>query len=265
MLTAYSDAIISEDADDVDYQHRTAIGLASHSPRALARTPHLGAGSSPLEISAFSRSPGSSPTSPYATSRTTHFDPVYPRIHTDVGHPVSPSDSAHAARSPYSTVESPVIEDLTSTSWSPSYSCAPESYSMPADSSAMYQAPLSIGHFSPAHLPRDETWAEHAHNSVRMGRGYEHDIHRLDIAEHPESAAWSPATATVASSHYASAPPTTVSISAQFPAVRGRDHVRTRSVPPPWSWGQESAHSLYQLPPVSHPIFASHGARHSPA
>lgn len=263
MLTMHSTT--SDDADDVNYQRRTVLGLTSHSSRALTRTPNLGAGPSPLEISGFSRSPGSSPTSPYASSRATQFDAVYPRIQTDIGHPVSPSGSTHAAHSPYSTVDSPVLDDLTSTSWSPPYSCAPETYPMPASAPAMYQAPLPIGHFNSGHLSRDETWAEQAHSSVRIGRGYEHDMHRLDIGEHPESVAWSPAVATVAGSQYASAPPTSMSISAQFPAVRARDQVRTRSVPPVWPWGQDSVHSLYQLPPVAHPIYASHGARHSPA
>ncbi|EPT05610.1 hypothetical protein FOMPIDRAFT_124536 [Fomitopsis schrenkii] len=171
-----------DDADDVNYQRRTVLGLTSHSSRALTRTPNLGAGPSPLEISGFSRSPGSSPTSPYASSRATH------------------------------TVDSPVLDDLTSTSWSPPYSCAPETYPMPASAPAMYQAPLPIGHFNSGHLSRDETWAEQAHSSVRIGRGYEHDMHRLDIGEHPESVAWSPAVATVAGSQYASAPPTSMSI-----------------------------------------------------
>ncbi|KAI0734173.1 Gti1/Pac2 family-domain-containing protein [Fomitopsis betulina] len=253
-----------DDADDVNYQRRTMLGQASpHSARMVARTPHLGAGPSPLEISGFSRSSGSSPTSPYASSRASQFDAVYPRLQTDIGHPVSPSGSAHAAHSPYSAAESPVLDDITSPSWSPSYSCGPETYTMSTGAPAMYQAPLPIGHFDSAHLPRDEMWAEQAHSSVRIGRGYEHDMHRLNIGEHPESV-WSPAIATVTGSQYASAPPTGVSITSQFPAVRGRDHVRTRSVPPIWSWGQDSAHSLYQLPPVSHPIYASHGARHSP-
>lgn len=264
MLNMHLRTCISDDADDVNYQRRTMLGQASpHSARMVARTPHLGAGPSPLEISGFSRSSGSSPTSPYASSRASQFDAVYPRLQTDIGHPVSPSGSAHAAHSPYSAAESPVLDDITSPSWSPSYSCGPETYTMSTGAPAMYQAPLPIGHFDSAHLPRDEMWAEQAHSSVRIGRGYEHDMHRLNIGEHPESV-WSPAIATVTGSQYASAPPTGVSITSQFPAVRGRDHVRTRSVPPIWSWGQDSAHSLYQLPPVSHPIYASHGARHSP-
>ncbi|KAH9917001.1 uncharacterized protein B0H18DRAFT_687452 [Fomitopsis serialis] len=263
MLTS-SGTVVRDDADSIDYQRRNALGLSSLPSRTMARTPHLGAGPSPLEISTFSRSPVGSPTSPYlAQSRPSPFDAVYPRLHTDISHPISPSDSAHTAHSPYSPVDSPVMDDLAPQSWSPSYSCAPETYSMSGGAPAMYQGQLPVGHFDSAHLPRDETWTQHAHSSMRMERGYEHDIHRLDIAEHPESAAWS--AAAMSGSHYASAPPTSVSISAHYPAVRGRDHVRTRSVPPVWSWGQDSAHSLYQLPPVSHPIYASHGARHSPS
>jgi len=255
-------ALLSDDTDEMDNQHRDALRSTSPSVRASSRPgvrleDHTAA-LSPMNLSSFSRHQPDSPTIAYPIqSRSSQFGGLYSsRLQAELG-------PLHNAPAHYGgDVDAHAVEQMASTSWPAPY--AEETYPVGTDASGVYHSQLQVSQLQSAHAERDEGWTPQGHGAVRIGRGYDnHHIARIDVGAHPELSPWSQGTHAMADQQLASAPAMTTSISDHLPSGRSRDHMRTRSFPPNWPWGQESS-SLYHLPSVATAVYSPHSVHHSP-
>ncbi|CCM04319.1 uncharacterized protein FIBRA_06490 [Fibroporia radiculosa] len=244
-----------DDTDGIDNQRKGAVGPVPHpiktGSRTALRLEDNFSGLSPIEMSPATYSA--------QDGRSSQMDLHYPSHHNH------PAVAAQTPQAQYASGDHGA-HSLDSTRsrdpiWSPSY--AQVSYSISAETSATYPTPISISPPQSIHVGRDEAWTHHA---SRLRRGPDQGLSRIDIAAQSEMATWAhgDGASPILEQQYASAPAASTSINAQFPAGRGRDHIRTRSVPPLWTWGQESTASLYGPTPVSQTVYAPHGVYRSP-
>lgn len=249
----------TDDNNDTDSQRP---GSFRSPTRTVPRPPRLDvtpSGLSPVSMSGFSRT--HSVASYTSQSREGQLDGLYSsRPSGDLRPPLSPTGSP---TSPYGgSMDGTTLSPLESPSWSSSYNA--QSFAPSGSPSTMYTSSMQLGQMHPTHLQRDEAWSQHAPGASRVGREFEQNVSRLDVGAQSDLSSWTQGSAVMDAQQLASAPPISTSISEHFPLGRGRDHMRTRSFPPEWQWGHDSASSPYHVSSAPTPLYSPHHMHHSP-